>query len=336
MRNFSDRFLDLVDQLENPSCVGLDPVLDNIPNHILKQAMKEFDVAPGESSENAIRASARALELFNREITDATYDIVPVYKPQLAYYEVFGDHGIRAFNETVRYIRSKDRIVIADAKRGDIDRTATAYANAYLGVVELLTGAKIPGFDVDAMTVNPYLGSDGLKPFIDVCRQFGKGIFVLDKTSNPSSLELQDLEFAAKHGGRKLYEQVALKMEILGRDLRGERGYSSLGLVVGASGATAEDVRRMSDRVRELNPHAIKLVPGYGGQGGTGKDVVHNFNKDGRGGIVNNSSALIFAYKREPYKERYGPEEFAQAARAAAIDMKNDIVNSLKEAGLTR
>jgi len=336
MRNFSDRMLDLVDELENPSCVGLDPVKDNIPQFILDQAMTEFGVKPGEDTEDAWKASARALELFGQRIVDATVDIVPVYKLQSAYYELFGMHGIDTFSKLMRYIKSKGRIVIGDAKRGDIARTAQAYADAHLGMVELVSGAVVPGFNEDALTVNPYFGSDGLTPFINVCRQYGKGIFVLDKTSNPSSLELQDMEFAENHGGRKLYEQVALKMEILGRDLIGERGYSSLGLVVGASGATPEEVRNMAARIRELNPYAIILVPGYGSQGGMGKDTVPNFNREGHGAIVNNSSALTFAYKIEPFKSQYRPEEFDKAARAAALAMRDDIRGALKGAGFKR
>lgn len=336
MRNFSDRLLDLIDETGNPSCVGLDPRIANIPKHILQQAMKEFDVKPDEDSDNARRASAKALELFNKAIIDATFDFVPAYKPQLAFYEPYGEHGIKAFDETVRYARSKGRIVIADGKRNDIADTAQAYADAYLGVVELVSGVVVPAFDVDALTVNPYLGSDGLKPFIDVCKTFGKGIFALDKTSNPSSLELQDLELAEKHGGRNVYEQVALKMEILGRDLLGERGYSSLGLVVGASGATPEDVRRMAARIRELNPYAIILVPGYGTQGGMGKDVAPNFNREGHGAIVNNSRGIIFAYTREPFRSKYRPEEFGEAAKAATLAMRDDIAGALKEVGFRR
>ena len=336
MRNFSDRLLDLIDELENPSCGGLDPVIDNIPQHILQQAMKESDAKPHENGESAWRATGRALEIFNQRIIDATLDVFPAYKLQSAYYEKYREYGIRAFDDTIRYVRSMGRVAITDGKRNDIDRTARAYADAHLGFVTLATGVNVPAFDSDALTVNPYLGSDGLRPFIEVCKEFSKGIFVLDKTSNPSSLELQDLELAEKHGGRKLYEQIALKMEILGRDLIGERGYSSLGLVVGASGATPEDVKRMAARIRELNPYAIILVPGYGQQGGTGKDVVPNFNREGYGAIVNNSSALIFAYMREPYKSLYGPEEFDQAARASALAMKDDITSALKNAEFKR
>ena len=336
MRNFSDRLLDAIDEVDNPSFVGLDPIIDNIPPHILKLAMKEFDVKPGENTENAWKASASALELFNREIIDATADVVPGYKAQLAYYELYKAPGFDAYERTLQYAKSKGKIAIGDAKRNDIDRTAQAYANAHLGVVTLVNGVISPAFDADALTVNPYLGSDGLKPFMEVCKSFGKGMFVLVKTSNPSSLELQDMQFADKHGGRHLYEQVALKMEIMGRDMIGERGYSSLGMVVGASGATPEDVRKMAARIRELNPYGIILVPGYGTQGGRGKDVVPNFTGDGYGAVVNNSSGLIFAYQREPWKSQYKPEEFGQATRASVLAMKDDIRGALKEAGFRR
>lgn len=336
MRNFSDRFLDLADELENPSCVGLDPRIENIPPFILRQAMKEFDVRPGQNDEAAWMASAKALEIFNKGIIDATADLVPVYKPQLAFYEVFKSPGIKAFDETVRYVQSKGRLVIGDGKRNDIADTAQAYADAHLGTVTLVTGVITPAFNEDALTVNPYLGSDGLNPFIDVCKKYGKGIFVLTKTSNPSSVELQDMQFAEKHGGRKLYEQVGLKMEILGRDLIGERGYSSLGLVVGASGATPEDVRKMAASIRRHNPYAIILVPGYGAQGGMGKDVVPNFNRDGHGAVVNNSRGIIFAYTREPFKSKYKAEEFDIAAKEAALSMRDDIVGALRNAGFKR
>lgn len=336
MRNFADRLLDEIDQYDNPSCVGLDPRLDDIPDFLKKQAMKEFDVKPGESSEAAWMASAKAVELFNRQLIDATHDIVPAYKLQWAFYELFRHHGVRAFEETAKYAKSKGKIVIGDGKRNDIADTAAAYADAHLGVVGLITGVSMPAFDEDALTINPYLGSDGIKPFSDICKRHGKGVFVLTKTSNNSAIELQDLELAEKHGGRKLYEQVALKTEILGRELLGERDYSSLGIVVGASGATPEDVRRMAKRIRELNPFAIILVPGYGQQGGTAKDAVAAFNRQGYGAIVNNSRGLMFAYKKEPYKSKYRPEECGNASREAAIDMKDDIRTALKEAQFKR
>lgn len=336
MRNFADRLTDLIDELGSPVCVGLDPRLDDIPKSVKQEAIEEYGVQIGEISDASWGASARAIELFNKKIIDATFDVVPAYKPQIAFYEPFKHHGIKAFEETARYARSKGRIVIVDAKRNDIADTAQAYANAYLGEVELITGAVTSGFNVDALTVNPYLGSDGLKPFIEVCKRDGKGIFVLDKTSNPSSVELQDLKFDEKHGGRKLYEQVALKMEILGRDLLGERGYSSVGLVVGASGNTPEELRNQATRIRKLNSSAIILVPGYGQQGGTAKDVVASFNREGYGAIVNNSRGIIFAYKNEPFKSNYKPENFDEAARDAAVATRDDIASALREAGFRR
>lgn len=336
MRNFADRLLDEIDQYDNPSCLGLDPRLDDIPDFVKRQAMKEFDVKPGETGEAAWMASAKALEIFNKMLIDATHDIVPAVKLQWAFYEQFKRHGTSAFEETAKYAKSKGKIVIGDGKRNDIADTAAAYANAHLGVVGLITGVSMPAFDEDALTINPYLGSDGITPFADVCKRHGKGVFVLTKTSNNSAMELQDLKLAEKHGGRKLYEQVALKTEILGRDILGERDYSSLGIVVGASGATPEEVRKMARRVRELNPFAIILVPGYGQQGGTAKDAVAAFNGPGYGAIVNNSRGLMFAYKREPYKSKYRPEEFDKATEEAAVDMKDALRSSLREAGFRR
>ena len=340
MRNFADRLLDLIDELGNPSCAGLDPRPENIPSFIIKEALKKFGLKPGDMSgdsiKNGFRATAYAIEQFNRMIIDATYDILPAYKPQSAFYEQFGAPGIEAFENTVRYIQSKGRIAINDAKRNDIDDTAQAYANAYLGVVSLITGVDISAFNVDAMTVNPYLGSDSLRPFIDVCKRHGKGIFLLTRTSNAGGQEIQSMAFHEKHGGRKLFEQVALKAEILGRELIGERGYSSLGLVVGATGATPEEIREEARTVRKLNPTAMILVPGYGHQGGLGRDVASNFNGDVYGAIVNNARKLIFAYMSEPWKLEYRPEDFDKAARQAAIDMRKDIVGALRESGFKR
>lgn len=336
MRNFADRLLDLVDELGNPSCAGLDPDPDKIPDFLIKEAMREFDVKPGETGEDAFRASASAIEKFITRIIDATSDIVPVYKPQAAFYEQFKSFGIEALENIIRFARSKGRIVIVDGKRNDIESTARAYANAFLGTVPLITGANVPAFDADALTVNAYLGSDCITPFMDVCRLYGKGIFVLAKTSNPSSQELQDMRFDERYGGRTLYEQVALKSEIWGRGLVGDRGYSSLGIVVGASGTTPEQLREQARTIRRLYATAIILAPGYGGQGGLGADIVPNFNGYGHGAIVNNARDLIFAYKNEPYKLKYRPEEFDQASRQAAIDMRDDIVKNLREAGFKR
>jgi orotidine-5'-phosphate decarboxylase len=339
MRNCADRLLDLIDELGNPSCGGLDPNIDNFPDFIIKEALKKFGLKPREKDQNIeteFEATAWAIEQFNKRIIDSTADVLPAYKPQSAYYEQYKASGMKALENTIRYIQSKGRIAITDAKRNDIQDTAQAYANAHLGIVPLITGVHAPAFYVDMLTVNPYLGSDCIRPFIDVCKIYGKGIFLLAKTSNPSSQELQDLELAEKHGGRNVYEQVALKAEILGRELIGNRGYSSVGMVVGASGETPEKIREQAKIIRRLNAYGIILVPGYGSQGGFGIDTVANFNGDGYGAIVNNARKFIYAYMFEPYKSKYRPEEFDKAAKQAAIDMRDDIVGALKEVGFKR
>ena len=336
MRNFTDRLIDEIDKYDNPSCIGLDPRIDEIPTFLAEAAMKECDVKPGDISNAAWAASARAIEMFNERLIDATHDLVPGYKLQWAFYEPFKEHGVRAFEKTANYAKSKGKIVIGDGKRNDIADTAEAYADAHLGVVGLVTGVYVSGLNEDALTVTPYLGSDGLRPFIDVCKRFGKGIFVLTKTSNNSGVEIQDLMLAENHGGRRVFEQVALKAEILGRDLLGKRGYSSVGIVVGATGNTPEELRQQAKRIRELNPFAITLVPAYGQQGGTAKDTVPAFTGEGYGAIVNNSRGIMFAYQREPYKDKYRPEEFEKASRDATLAMKDDMRNTLKASGFRR
>ncbi len=339
MRNCADRVLDLIDELSNPSCVGLDPRIENIPEFLIKEALKKFNLKHGEINQNiktAFKATAWVIERFNRMIIDATWDVVPAYKPQSAFYEQYKAPGMTALENTIRYIQSKGRIAITDAKRNDIEDTAQAYANAHLGIVQLITGVDVPAFNADMLTVNAYLGSDCVRPFIDTCKRHDKGIFLLAKTSNPSSQELQDMEFVEKHGGRRAYEQVALKAEFWGRELRGNRGYSSIGMVVGATGDTPEKVREQAKIIRRLNAYGIILVPAYGRQGAFGRDTVPNFNGDGYGGIVNNGRDLIFAYQNEPYKSKYKPEDFTKATREATIAMRDDIVGALREAGFKR
>ena len=329
-RNFADRLLDEIDAKQNPTCIGLDPTVVELPQHLKKEVLEEAricDLEPDQRNEALFRATGDALFRFNRAIIDATYDIVAVVKPQMAFYECYGPEGMRAFLRTVRYARDKGLLVIGDAKREDIGKTASFYAKGHLGVVELLDGTQAPNFDVDAITLSPYIMSDSVGEFVKVCAELGKGSFVLDKTSNPSSGELQDMRFADEHGGRFVYEQMALLIDQWGAALKGDRGYSSLGAVVGAT------YPEQAARCREMMENAIILVPGYGTQGGTGRDVVPNFNPDGYGAVVNNSSRLIFAYRFEPHISKFGECEFSQAARESAIDMREDIVGAMKAAG---
>ncbi|HJB35041.1 MAG TPA: orotidine-5'-phosphate decarboxylase, partial [Candidatus Blautia merdipullorum] len=283
-----------------PIVVGLDPMLNYIPKHIQEKAFKEY----GETLEGA----AEAIWQFNKEIVDKTYDLIPAVKPQIAMYEQFGIPGLMAYKKTVDYCKSKDLVVIGDIKRGDIGSTSAAYAVGHLGKVQVGEN-KIAAFDEDFATVNPYLGSDGVKPFIDVCKEEKKGIFVLVKTSNPSSGEFQDRLIE----GRPLYELVGEKVAQWGEDCMGD-SYSYVGAVVGAT------YPEMGKVLRKIMPKAYILVPGYGAQGGQGKDLVHFFNEDGLGAIVNSSRGIIAAYKQEKYG-KFGEENFGDASRAAVEDM---------------
>ncbi|MDO4454410.1 MAG: orotidine-5'-phosphate decarboxylase [Eubacteriales bacterium] len=291
-----------------PIVVGLDPMMNYIPEHIQKKAFAEF----GETLEGA----AEAIWQYNKEIIDHTYDIIPAVKPQIAMYEQFGIEGLKAFKKTVDYCKEKDLVVIGDIKRGDIGSTSAAYAVGHLGKVQVGTN-WYAGFDEDFATVNPYLGSDGVKPFIDVCKTEKKGLFILVKTSNPSSGEFQDQLI----NGKPLYELVGEKVAAWGEECMGEE-YSYIGAVVGAT------YPEMGKVLRKIMPKSYILVPGYGAQGGTGKDLVHFFNEDGLGAIVNSSRGIIAAYKQEKYA-KFGAENFAEASRAAVEDMRADIAGAL-------
>ena len=292
-----------------PIVVGLDPMLNYIPEHIQKKAFAEY----GETLEGA----AEAIWQYNKGIVDATCDLIPAVKPQIAMYEQFGIPGLIAYKKTVEYCKSKDLVVIGDIKRGDIGSTSAAYAVGHLGQAQV-GSKKYAGFDEDFATVNPYLGSDGVKPFMDVCKEEKKGIFVLVKTSNPSSGEFQDRVI----DGRPLYELVGEKVAQWGDELMGD-GYSYVGAVVGAT------YPEMGKVLRKIMPKTFILVPGYGAQGGKGADLVHFFNEDGLGAIVNSSRGIIAAYKQEKYKE-FGAENYADASRAAVKDMIADISGALE------
>ena len=292
-----------------PIVVGLDPMLNYIPEHIQKKAFAEF----GETLEGA----AEAIWQYNKGIIDATYDLIPAVKPQIAMYEQFGLPGLVAFKKTVDYCKEKGLVVIGDIKRGDIGSTSAAYAVGHIGKVKVGSKTYAP-FDEDFVTVNPYLGSDGVNPFLDVCKEEKKGIFVLVKTSNPSSGEFQD----QKIDGRPLYELVGEKVAAWGSEVMGDE-YSYVGAVVGAT------YPEMGKVLRKVMPKAYILVPGYGAQGGKGKDLVHFFNEDGLGAIVNSSRGIIAAYKQEKYAE-FGEANYADASRQAVKDMVQDISEALE------
>ena len=302
------KLVDKIVETNAPIVVGLDPMMKYLPKHLADVAFEQY----GETLEGA----AEAIWQYNKGIIDNIYDIVPAVKPQIAMYEQFGIEGLKAFKKTVDYCHEKGMIVIGDVKRGDIGSTSEAYAVAHLGKVNVGSKAITP-FDEDFATVNPYLGSDGINPFIKVCNEQDRGIFILVKTSNPSSGEFQDRII----DGRPLYEWVGEKVAEWGAECMGD-GYSYVGAVVGAT------YPEMGRTLRKLMPKSFILVPGYGAQGGKGADLVDFFNEDGLGAIVNSSRGIIAAYKNEKYAQ-YGAENFGDASRAAVMDMVADINGAL-------
>ncbi len=299
-----DLLIKKIIEKNNPSVAGLDPKMDFIPEFIKEKAFEQYG--------KTLKGAAEAILEFNKGLIDGFCDIVPAVKPQSAYYEMYGLEGLRAMDETIKYAKSKGLYVILDVKRNDIGTTAQAYSNAYLGETDIC-GEKVRAFTPDSVTVNGYLGTDGIKPFTDNL-QDGKSIFVLVKTSNPSSGELQDI----MADGDRIYEKMAGLVNKWGEDLIGEYGYSSVGCVVGATYPQQAEV------LRKLMPQVFFLVPGYGAQGGGAKDVVPAFNKDGLGAIVNSSRGIMCAYKKG-----YDEKDFAAAAREECIRMRDEI-NSVR------
>lgn len=299
-----NKLVSKIQKLEAPIVVGLDPMLNYVPEHIQKKAYAEY----GET----LKGAGEAIFEYNKAIIDAVHDLIPAVKPQIAMYEQFGIEGMIAFQKTCEYAKSKDLVIIGDIKRGDIGSTSAAYAIGHVGQVAV--GAnKYRGFEEDFVTVNPYLGSDGINPFIDVCKEEKKGMFILVKTSNPSSGEFQDQLI----DGTPLYEKVAQKVAEWGETHMGDT-YSYVGAVVGAT------YPKMGEVLRKVMPKSYILVPGYGAQGGQAKDLAPFFNEDGLGAIINSSRGIIAAYKQEKYAS-FGAEGFADASRQAVLDMKEDL-----------
>jgi orotidine-5'-phosphate decarboxylase len=308
--NFADKLIAAIQEKNSVVCVGLDPRLDQIPACIVDNALSEYDRTP--------KAAAEAFIEFNKGIIDAVCDLVPIVKPQIAFYEQYGHEGYRAYEETCAYARAKGLLVLADAKRNDIGSTAAAYAGAFLGEVDLF-GGMASAMDVDALTINSYLGLDGVKPFVEACHEFDKGLFALVKTSNPSSGDIQDRVTADEE--ISIAELMAHFVESWGSDLIGEKGYSSIGAVVGA---TYPDEAK---KLRKIMPQVFFLVPGYGAQGGGAEDVKPCFNEDGLGAIVNSSRGIIFAYEKIE-----GPADgshYAEAAASAVREM-NEAINLVR------
>jgi orotidine-5'-phosphate decarboxylase len=306
--NFSDKLAQVIREKKNPTVMGLDPKLSFIPEHIRKQAEKVCT--------NPFQAAAESIVAFNFALIDEVSDIIGIVKPQLAYYEMYGIEGLRAFDLTVRYAKEKNMLVIADGKRNDIGTTAEAYSSAFLGKTQLNDGSMSPVFDTDALTVNGWLGIDGIKPMLTDCGKYDKGIFVLVKTSNPSSGQLQDLLVS---DGRSISEVMADLVNEWGEGLVGECGYSSVGAVVGAT------YPRQLVEMRARMPKAWILVPGYGAQGGKAADVALAFDKQGFGAVVNASRSLMCAWQSDAWKTGYGEKDFAKACRQEAIRMRDEI-----------
>ena len=306
--NAIDRLIDKIKQTNNPTVMGLDPRFDMLP----KCVTDKYD--------KTLEGVSKAILEYNKALIDETYDIIPAVKPQIAFYEMFGIPGLEAFKETCKYAKEKGMIVIADIKRGDIGSTAQGYSNAFLGKTKIGDHEESI-FDVDFVTVNPYMGTDCVKPFIEDCKKYDKGIFILVKTSNPSSGELQDLKL---ENGKEVYMQVADLVEKWGEDLVGKYGYSSVSAVVGAT------YPEQLEQIRSKAPHTYFLIPGYGAQGGKAEDITLGFDKNGLGGIVNASRSLMCAYKSEIWKNQFTEEEYAKATRAEAIRMKEELQTAIK------
>ena len=305
---FIDNLIEKIKEKNNPTVVGLDPKIDYVPSFIKEDMFEKYGAS--------LKGVSEAILKFNKILIDSIYDIVPAVKPQLAYYEMYGVEGIKAFYETCKYAKQKGLICIADGKRNDIGTTAEAYSSAFLGTTKIDDKTQEAAFDVDALTVNPYLGVDGIKPFVNDCANFGKGIFVLVKTSNKSSGQLQDL---LTQEGKSIYEKVAEYVNEWGANVVGKYGYSSVGAVVGATYPNQAKI------LRKILRNSYILVPGYGAQGGTARDVAHSFNSDGLGAIVNASRSIMCAYKDEQWKGIYTEDKFNEASRAEALRMKDDI-----------
>lgn len=309
MKNAIDVLIDKIKQTNNPTVIGLDPRYDMIPDCV----KNKYD--------NTLEGVSKAILEFNKALIDATYDIIPAIKPQIAFYEMFGIEGVSVFNETCKYAKEKGMVVIADIKRGDIGTTAQGYSNAFLGKTPV-GDKEFDIFNVDFVTINPYMGTDCVKPFVDDCKKYNKGVFVLVKTSNKSSGEIQDLVLK---NGKTIYETVAELVNEWGKDLIGEYGYSSVSSVVGAT------YPQQLEELRKIMPASYFLIPGYGAQGGKATDIALGFDKNGLGGIVNASRSLMCAYKSDLWKDKFAKEDFAQATRAEAIRMRDELNSAISE-----
>lgn len=307
MKKAIDLLIEKIKETNNPTVMGLDPRYEMLPECIKNKYGKD------------VKSVCEGILEYNKNLIDNAYDIIPAVKPQIAFYEMFGIEGMKCFKETCKYAKENGMIVIADIKRGDIGTTAAGYSNAYLGRT-LVGDSEESFYDIDWVTVNPYLGIDGVKPFIEDCIKYNKGIFVLVKTSNKSSGELQDLKL---EDGKTVYEKVAELVNSWGEELIGEHGYSSIASVVGATYPI------QIKKLREIMPNSYFLIPGYGAQGGKAEDIALGF-ENGLGGIVNASRSLMCAFKSDRWKDKFSDEEYAKATRAEAIRMRDELNSAIK------
>jgi len=308
MKKIIDVLIDKIKETNNPTVIGVDTRYDMVPDCV--KAKYGTD----------IKGMCDAMLEYSKALIDATYDIIPAVKLQSAYFEMYGVEGIKVLKTMIDYCQEKGMVVMVDAKRGDIGSTSKGYSNAYLGKNEV-DGEKTGIFDTDFLTVNPYMGSDCVMPFVEDCKEYNKGIFVLVKTSNKSSGEIQDL---VTQDGETIYTKVGKLVEKWGEECRGEYGYSSVSAVVGAT------YPKQLQELRALMPHTYFLIPGYGAQGGKAEDIALGFDKNGLGGIVNATRSLMCAYKSDLWKDKFSEEDYAKATRAEAIRMRDELNNAIK------
>ena len=307
MKNLMDRLIEKIKQMNNPTVIGVDTRYELVPDCVKNKYSKD------------INGMCKAMLEYSKALIDATYDIIPAVKLQSAYFEMYGIEGIKLYKEMIDYCKSKEMLVMADVKRGDIGSTSSGYSRAYLGK-NLINEKEESIFDVDFATVNPYMGSDCVNPFVEDCKKYDKGIFVLVKTSNKSSGEIQDLK---TEEGEEVYKKVARLVNSWGEELIGENGYSNVSAVVGAT------YPKQLEELREIMPHAYFLIPGYGAQGGKAEDIALGFDKNGLGGIVNATRSLMCAYKSERWQNEFSEEDYAKATRAEAIRMRDELMNAI-------
>ena len=307
MKTAIDKLIEKINETGNPTVIGVDTRYELVPECVKNKYSKD------------ITGMCEAMLEYSKALIDVTYDIIPAVKLQSAYFEMYGVEGIKLYKEMIEYCKSKNMIVMADVKRGDIGSTSAGYSKAYLGK-NIINEQEEGIFDVDFATVNPYMGSDCVMPFVDDCKKFNKGIFVLVKTSNKSSGELQDLK---TEDGEEIYKKVAKLVNQWGEELIGENGYSSVSAVVGAT------YPKQLKELRELMPHSYFLIPGYGAQGGKAEDIALGFDSNGLGGIVNATRSLMCAYKSDRWKDKFKEEEYAKATRAEAIRMRDELIKEI-------